>query len=84
MKLNTSVKEHWNNERVNPEIKDRITQIPIDCVSSRIMKLKILSKEKEIEIIQISPPPQVGCQDEEKVASIEKNEEVCFVGIQGN
>jgi hypothetical protein len=53
-------------EKKNGEMTDKVIQI--DYISGRIIKINLLSKGKEIEIIQVYAP-QVGCTDVEKEAS---------------
>jgi exonuclease III len=50
---------------LSPEMTDKVTQI--DYISGRIIKINLLSKGKETEIIQVYAP-QVGCTDVEKEA----------------
>jgi exonuclease III len=45
---------------LSPEMIDKVTQV--DYVSGRIIKINLLSKGKEIEILQVYAP-QVGCTD---------------------
>jgi hypothetical protein len=63
---------------------DKVTQI--DYISGRIIKINLLSKGKEIEIIQVYAP-QVGCTDVEKEAFTQQLEETAtgeYINIMGD
>jgi hypothetical protein len=67
---------------LSPEMVDKGTQIKY--ISRRIIKIKIHSKEKEIEIIQVYVP-QVGCIDVDAFTQqLEGTAAEEYVNIMGN
>jgi exonuclease III len=69
---------------LSPEMADKVTQI--DYITGRIIKINLLSKGKEIEIIQVYAP-QVGCTDVEKEAFTQQLQETAtgeYVNIMGD